>query len=64
MTANIREALLEAFHRAGGADYLERVANESPQVFCALLGKAMPLQVTGADGGAIQINVITGVPRA
>jgi len=64
MTASIREAMVEAFHRAGGADYLERVALENPQVFCSLLGKVMPLQVTGPDGGDVQVIVSTGVPRA
>jgi hypothetical protein len=28
-----------------------RIANEHPKAFCALLGKILPTQVTGADDG-------------
>jgi len=64
MSASIRDAIVEAFERVGGADYLERVAGDNPQVFCALLGKALPMQITGGDGGPVQIVVATGVPHA
>ena len=45
LTADIREAVIEAFEKAGGVGYLTKVAMESPQVFCTLLGKVLPLQV-------------------
>ena len=63
LTRDIKEAILHAFESVGGASYLERVATENPQVFCALLGKVLPTQITGASGGPLQITVTTGVPR-
>lgn len=64
MTADLRAAIENAFHEVGGQKYLVRVANEDPKTFCALLGKVLPLQVTGANGSPIQFVIETGVPRA
>ena len=62
-TAALKDAILIAFEQAGGEDYLLRVANTDPKTFCTLLGKVLPMQVTGAGGGAIQYQIVTGVPR-
>ncbi|WP_375666724.1 hypothetical protein [Bartonella sp. TT121SHDZB] len=35
--------------------YLEKQAIRCPAAYLALLGKVLPLQVTGEDGGAIKI---------
>ncbi|WP_375654711.1 MULTISPECIES: hypothetical protein [unclassified Bartonella] len=35
--------------------YLEKQAMECPAAYLALLGKVLPLQVTGEDGGAIKV---------
>ncbi|WP_273724542.1 hypothetical protein [Bartonella sp. AU18XJBT] len=35
--------------------YLEKQAIRCPAAYLALLGKILPLQVTGEDGGAIKI---------
>lgn len=45
MTADLRSAIQEAFHRAGGVVYLTRIAQESPAVFCKLLGMTLPKDV-------------------
>lgn len=54
----IKDAVLEAAHRAGGEEglvgYLYQQALANPAQFLALLGKAMPLQVTGEDGAPIE----------
>lgn len=51
-TTAIKEAVVEAFEKAGGVDYLVKLASEDPKTFCGLVGKVIPLQVegTGADG--------------
>ncbi|GJD63768.1 hypothetical protein [Methylobacterium frigidaeris] len=46
-TADVKASILSAFEKAGGVDYLAKIADEDPKTFCALLGKVIPLQVTG-----------------
>ena len=38
ITADVREAILQAFGIVGGVEYLCAVARENPKAFCALLG--------------------------
>lgn len=62
-TAILKDAILEAATEAGGGDlveYLKSQAAANPGPFMALLGKVLPLQVTGEGGGALQINVNIG----
>ena len=63
ITADIKAAILAAFEELGGAKYLQTVAMTKPEVFCGLLGKVLPTQVTGEDGGPITIKVSTGIAR-
>jgi hypothetical protein len=46
--------ILGALNEAGGQKYLARQAKENPSAFLTLLGKILPMQVTGKDGGPIQ----------
>lgn len=45
MTADLRQAITEAFQRAGGVDYLLGVAEKNAAVFCQLIGKVIPAQI-------------------
>jgi hypothetical protein len=63
-TAVLKDAILAAA-KATGQDgkgkgglqgYLQRVAQEDVKAFSALLGKVLPLQVTGGDGGPVVIQ--------
>lgn len=58
-TALLKDAILKAAEQAGGAEgmigYLKLQAAENPGPFMALLGKVLPMQVTGEDGGAIGV---------
>lgn len=56
LTASIKEAILGAFEASGGMRYLMTVAREHPQVFCALLGKLLPTEVSGPNGGPIEVE--------
>jgi len=60
-TALLKDAILMAATNAGGKEglvgYLQTQAVLNPGPFMALLGKVMPMQVTGADGGKIQITI-------
>ena len=64
LSGDVKAAILEAFERAGGVDYLATIAKTDPKVFCALLGRVLPLQVTGDPAQPLQMIIATGVPRA
>lgn len=70
-TALLKEAIIKAAEATGEdgkgkgslTGYCKFLATSEPKAFAQLLGKVLPMQVTGADGsdglpGAIQINVI------
>lgn len=64
-TALLKDAILKAAENAGNrigseglVSYLEKQADKNPQSFLPLLGKVLPMQVTGEDGGAIQITAV------
>ncbi|WP_208442188.1 hypothetical protein [Bartonella raoultii] len=61
-TRLLKEAIIKAAEQAGNKygkegliSYLEQQAIKCPAAYLALLGKVLPLQVTGEDGGAIKI---------
>lgn len=58
ITKTIKEMIVEALDRAGGVDYLVQQARDNPVAFMGLTGKVLPLQITGADGGAIEIRAV------
>ena len=69
-TIILKEAILLAAEQAGedgkGKDgltgYLRRVAAEDVKAFASLLGKVLPLQITGAGDGPVQIARIELAP--
>lgn len=60
-TALLKDAILRAAENAGGREgligYLQVQATANPGPFMALLGKVLPMQVTGEDGAALIINI-------
>jgi len=64
-TRELKEAILQAAEqtgkdgsgREGLVGYLKRVAEEDVKAFAGLLGKVLPLQVTGEGGGAVQVII-------
>jgi hypothetical protein len=54
-TTALKDAILNAFSTAGGEAYLARIAAEDPRTFCTLLGKVLPMQVTGDADAPLQI---------
>ena len=62
LTRAVREAIERAFEKVGGDDYLVTVAKEQPQVFCTLLGKLLPMQLSGGDGPPIRTETRDGHP--
>ena len=58
LTADIKAMILGALDAKGGQKYLERQADENPAAFMTLIGKVLPLQVSGEDGGAVIIKIV------
>ncbi len=60
-TALLKDAILAAAAKAGGTDglegYLTVQATKNPQSFLPLLGKVLPMQVTGDGGGALIVEI-------
>jgi hypothetical protein len=55
VNAAVKEAIVGAFNKVGGESYLVKVAESDPRAFCALLGKVMPTQLTGAGDEPIRV---------
>ena len=56
-TAALKDAILNAFAKVDGEDYLVMVAKSDPRTFCALLGRVLPLTLQGDKDNPIQHNV-------
>lgn len=60
-TALLKDAIIKAAEQAGGKDgmigYLKAQASKNPGPFLSLLGKVLPMQVTGEDGAAVQLTI-------
>jgi hypothetical protein len=61
LTSAVKEMILEALNQAGGVDYFVEQSQRNPAAFLTLVGKVLPLQMTGANEGPVMI--VTGVPR-
>lgn len=57
MTADIKQMIVEALDKAGGVTYLVKQAENNPKAFLSLVGRVLPLQVTGEDGGPVQTSI-------
>jgi len=64
-TALLKEAIIKAAEATGEdgkgngslTGYCKFLATNEPKAFAQLLGKVLPMQVTGEDGGALQVVV-------
>ena len=63
MTALLKDSILQAAEQAGDKEgltgYLERQARDNPGPFMTLLGKVLPLQLSGDEGQATEITFTT-----
>jgi hypothetical protein len=53
---SIKEMVEKALHKAGGVDYLTHQAHENPVAFMGLVGRVLPLQLAGHDGGRLEVE--------
>lgn len=58
MTREVKEMILEALQQAGGVDYLVARAKTNPNAFLTLVGKVLPLQVTGDPDEPLVVKIV------
>ena len=56
ITSDIKAMVVGALKAKGSQKYMERQADSNPAAFMALVGKVLPMQITGEDGGALVIR--------
>lgn len=56
-TRDIKEAMLNAFNKVGGEEYLVKAAGKDRRSFMAMLSKLLPTQLTGKDGAPLEVLV-------
>jgi hypothetical protein len=59
LNADVKAMILGALNAAGGQRWLENQMAANPVAFMTLLGKLLPLQVTGKDGGPLEHRIDT-----
>lgn len=58
-SGELKEMILNALSAAGGQQYLEEQANKNPTAFMTLIGKVLPLSVTGqGENGSLVIEIV------
>ncbi len=65
VTQDLREAIREAFEKAGGVEYLVGLAHSDPKTFGALIGKIVPSEVRAEvdHKGGVTLTVVSGIER-
>jgi hypothetical protein len=59
LSADVKAMVIGALHAKGGQEWLEQQMEKNPAAFLALLGKILPMQVSGADDGPLVIRWIS-----
>jgi len=57
ITQDLKAMILGALDKAGGQKYLQEQANKNPGAFLTLIGKILPMQVTGDSDQPLVIKV-------
>ena len=61
-TAQVKEAMLKAYQAIGGDQSFAMWARENATEFYKLWSKMLPQEISGPDGGPIEVNDITDQP--
>jgi hypothetical protein len=64
VTGEVKAMILAALDKAGGVDYLAAQALETPAAFMSLVGKVLPLQLTGDKNNPVYIEGVGLIPVA
>jgi hypothetical protein len=64
LTGQVKEMILTALDMAGGEKSLAEQAEKNPSAFMSLVGKVLPLQLTGDGGGPIETKDVSAIREA
>ncbi len=64
MTRALKDIILGALDKAGGERYLFEQSSRNPVAFMTLLGKVLPVQVSGEDTGPVAVEIVHYVDTA
>jgi hypothetical protein len=56
-TQAVKDMITQALDEAGGVKYLVKQSKQNPKAFLALVGRVLPLQVTGDGGGPVKQSI-------
>lgn len=59
VNALLKDQILAALDKAGGIKYLTKQATDNPASFMGLVGKVLPMQITGSQPDGAHKLVIT-----
>lgn len=57
VTADLKAAIIEAFGMVGGANYLVEQASANPTAFLTLIGKVLPMTISGDPENPLKSDV-------
>lgn len=57
VTGELKDMILTALNEEGGVEYLRKQARETPGPFLTLIGKVLPMQLTGGNGEPLKVIV-------
>ena len=63
LASDVKRVIFEAFDLLGGVHYLVNVGRTEPKTFCALLGRVLPSEVSGPNGGPIQTQQLQDLSK-
>jgi len=58
ITAAVKDMVVQALDQAGGVDYLLTQSRDNPTAFLTLVGKVIPLQVTGDPDAPLAVTQV------
>lgn len=61
LTADVKAMVLQALDKAGGVAYLLKQAQTNPNAFMTLVGKVLPLTLSGDPENPVGVTVIERV---
>src|SRR6516164_827992 len=56
-TVALKDAILAAFHKTGGVDYLVWLSKEHPSAYATLLGRVLPTEIDGSFKAQVDMTI-------